>query len=262
MAAPALDLFAPGTAPALALLGTRISGLVLVAPTLSARTIPHRHRAVLILLLTALLAPVAILGIESPARITPETMLAEVVIGFALGLGAAVIVAGAEAAGESIANQIGLSGAALLDPLNNTSVPALAHFMQMVAVTLLLVTDLHVIMLDALVASTRVAPLGEPIAIAAGLRVAADTASTLFALGLRLAAPVMAVVLIGNVALAVLGRAAPQLQVIAVAFPLQIGLGLLALAASLPYVLTWFAGWAGTYDALTDRMMRAFLSGG
>ena len=42
----------------------------------------------------------------------------------------------------------------------------------------------------------------------------------------------------------------------------EIGLGLLALAASLPYVLTWFSGWAGTYDALTDRIMSAFLAGG
>jgi len=262
VAAPPIDFLAPGTAPALALLGTRISGLVLIAPTLSARTIPARHRAALVLLLTALLAPVALLSLKNPARITPESMLAEMVIGFTLGLGAAVIVAGAEAAGESIANQIGLSGAAILDPLNNTSVPALGQFMQLIAVTLLLVSDLHLVLLDALVASTRVAPLGEPIALVGGLRVAADTASTLFALGLRLAAPVMAVVLIGNVALAVLGRAAPQLQVLAVAFPLQIGLGLLALAASLPFVLTWFTGWAGTYDALSNRIMSAFLAGG
>src|SRR5690606_31274711 len=127
VAAPALDLFAPATAPALALLGSRISGLVLIAPTLSARTVPAKHRAVLVMLLTALLAPVAIYSMQSPARITPETMLAEMVIGFSLGLGAAVIVAGAEAAGESIANQIGLSGAAILDPLNNTSVPALGQ---------------------------------------------------------------------------------------------------------------------------------------
>ena len=153
MAAPALDLFAPGTAPAIALLGTRISGLVLIAPTLSARAVPPRHRAALVLLLTALLAPVVLLSMESPARITPETMLAETIIGFALGLGAAVIVAGAEAAGESIANQIGLSGAALLDPLNNRSIPSLGHFMQLTAVTLLLVSDLHLVMLDALVAS-------------------------------------------------------------------------------------------------------------
>lgn len=261
MAAPALDFFAPGTAPALALLGTRIGGLVLVAPSLSARVVPAKHRAAIVILLTALLAPVAMLSLERPPRITPETMLAETIVGFILGLGAAIIVAGAEVAGETIANQIGLSGAALLDPLNNTSVPALGQFMQMLAVTLLLVSDLHLVMLDALVASTRVAPLGEPLAIAGGLRVAVDTASSLFALGLRLAAPVMAVVILGNVALAVLGRAAPQLQLIAVAFPLQIGLGLLALAAALPYVLTWFPGWAGTYDALTDRVMRAFLAG-
>ena len=261
MAAPALDLFAPGTAPALALLGTRISGLMLLAPVLSARAVPAKHRAAFMILLTGLLAPVAITSMEQPVRVTPSAILGEVIIGLSLGLGAAVIVAAAEVAGESVANQIGLSGAALLDPLNNTSIPSLATFMQMVAVTLLLVTDLHHVMLEALVASTRVAPLGEPLAIASGMRVALDTGSTLFALGLRFAAPVMAVVLIGNVALAVLGRAAPQLQVIAVAFPLQIGLGLLTLAASLPYVLAWFTGWAATYDALTDGIMRALLGG-
>lgn len=256
-----LDLFAPGTGPGLALLGARIGGLVLIAPTLAARNVPMRLKIGFIVIFTMLLAPAAVTVDGVVPVITPASMLSETVIGFAIGLGAAVIVGAAEAAGETMAVQIGLSGASLLDPVNNMTMPAVGGFMQTVAITILLTTDLHLVMLDALSASTRVAPVGGSLSMADGLWAMVGTTSTLFALGLQLAAPVMTVVLIANVSLAVLSRAAPQLNVLGLAFPLQIGVGLLTLFAALPYMLAGLPGWAGIYDSLLDRVMSAFLGG-
>lgn len=261
MAAP-LDLFAPQTAPALVLLGTRVSGLVLIAPTLASKLVPMKVRTGLVVLFTLLLAPVAMTSVTGVPALTPAAIVGEALVGFALGLGAAIVIGGAEMAGEAMANQIGLSGAALFDPLNNTQVPALSQFMQLTALAFVLTSGLHVVLLESVAASTQVAPLGAPLALAEGMRAAAGLVSQLFLLGLRLAAPVMAVVLVGNVALAILSRAAPQLNILSVAFPLQIGIGLLTLAAAFPYLATVLPGWTGLYDALTDTVLRALLGGG
>ena len=67
-------------------------------------------------------------------------------------------------------------------------------------------------------------------------------------------------VMIANVALAVLGRAAPQLNILTVAFPLQITIGLFALLAALPAMAHFFEGWTGTYDGMMTHVARG-LSG-
>lgn len=253
-----MDLFAPGTAPVVALLGARLSGLVLIAPVFSSRTVPMMLRAGLIIALTALLAPVA-LGSATAARITPAVALTEVVIGFAIGLGVAIMVGAAEAMGDLLSVQIGLSGAAALDPLTNNSVPVLGTFGSLFAVTMLLSLDAHLVMLDAVAVSLELLPVGLPLDLGAGLAAMASWGTTLFLLGTRFAAPVIATVLLANIALAVLGRAAPQLNVLAVAFPIQIGLGLMVFAASIPLIGAFFSDWAVHYDGMLGQVLDAFL---
>ena len=261
MQAAPLDLFAPGTGTLLTLCGLRVSGLVLVAPVFSARMVPATVKAGLVILITLLLAPAARTHVAGIPVLTASTALSETMIGFAIGLGAALLVGAAEAAGELMAIQIGLSGAALFDPLNSHQVPALGQLMQMFALALLLSLDLHLVMIDAVAASARVLPIGGAVEIASGAGAMIQLGGSLFMLGLRFAAPVVAAVLVANVALAVLSRAAPQLNVLSVAFPVQIGLGLLALFASLPLIATFFTDWASTYDGMVGGVLRV-LGGG
>jgi flagellar biosynthetic protein FliR len=253
----ALDLFAPGTAAVVVLFAARLTGLMLVAPMFSARTVPAAVRAALLIVLTALLAPVA-RAHAGAAELTPAAAMGEMLVGFAMGLGAALLVGAAEAAGDMMTIQIGLSGAALMDPLSNQQVPVLGNFAQLLALTLLLTLDAHHVMLDALAASTRYIPVGSPVDAPGGAAAALSAAGSLFALGLRFAAPVVAAVMIANVALAVLGRAAPTLNVLALAFPVQIALGLVALAAAIPLIGAWYTGWADVYDAMLTTILRAF----
>jgi flagellar biosynthetic protein FliR len=261
-AAPSFDLFAPGSAPVLALFGARVSGLVLVAPVFSARLVPVAIRTALVILLTVLLQPVAMTHLTTTPALTPTTLLSETLIGFAIGIGAAIFVGAAEAAGELLAIQIGLSGAAIMDPLNQTQGPALGQFLNLYAVALLLALNAHLVMLDALAASLQHVPVGSAIDMQAGAASLVSLGSTLFALGLRFAAPVVALVLIGNVALAVLSRAAPQLNILSLAFPVQIGLGLFTFAAALPMISLWFQGWDLAYDGVLTRLFQSFAGGG
>jgi flagellar biosynthesis protein FliR len=250
-----LDLFADGSAATALLTGARVGGLLLIAPMFAARTVPMAVRTALLLVLTILLQPVAFGAVEGTPALTPYTLLSETLIGFTIGLGAALFVGAAEAAGDLLAVQMGLSGAASLDPLTSVSVPVLGQFANLFAITLMLALDAHLIMIDSVAASFAYIPAGAGVDAPAGFFALASMGSTLFMLGLRFAAPVVATVLIANVALAVLGRAAPQLNILSVAFPLQIGVGLFAFAASIPLIATFFGGWPGEYDALLTRLL-------
>lgn len=257
-----MDLFAPGSAATAVLVGARAGGVLLIAPVFSSRTVPLMLRSALLVLLVVLVHPIAMVAPGVEPVLTPGSLIGETLIGFAIGLGAALFVGAAEAAGDLLAVQMGLSGAASLNPLTQHSVPVLGQFTSLFAVTLLLAMDGHLIMIDSLAASLRYLPAGAPIDVQAGLGAMVSLGSTLFLFGLRFAGPVIAVVLIANAALAVLGRAAPQLNILAVAFPIQIGVGLLALAASVPLMATFFNGFAGEYDGLLTRLLGSMHPGG
>ncbi len=111
--------------------------------------------------------------------------------------------------------------------------------------------------LDALAERTRALPVGAAVDVRAGLGALLSQATTLFLLGLRFAAPVVAASMIGNVALAVLSRVAPQLNALTVAFPLQIALGLVATSAGLAFVATFMTGWGTAYAGELGRVFSA-----
>lgn len=253
----------PASVAALVLVSSRVGGLVLVAPVFSARTVPLRVRTMLVILLSLLLRPAALA--DAPAQglaVTPGAVLGEVLAGLAIGLGAALFVGAAELAGDLAAIHAGLSGAALLDPLTRTSIPALGQLTQLFAVALLLAADGHLLMLRALGESLAALPPGSAMDLRGGAGAMVALGSGLFSAGLRFAGPVVAAVLVANAALALLGRAAPQLNVLSVAFPVQIAVGLFALAAALPYLAPAFTGWGEGYGEMTAAVFTALGGGG
>ena len=253
-----LDLFAPGFAQSTVLLALRVGGLVLVAPMFSARNVPTKVKAGVILLLTAVMAPAAHAAAGAGAQVTPATFLGETLVGFAAALGGALFVGAAETAGELMATTMGLSGATLMDPLNGTSSTVLSQLAQLFAVTVLLALDGHLVMLDALAASAQEVPVGVALSLREGVGAMVHSGGMLFALGVQFAAPVIAAALIGNVALAVLTRAAPQLNVFSLAFPIQIALGLLATVASLAFLATAAGRWPALLESTVARIFAAF----
>lgn len=254
------DPLAAGSPETLVLFSARVGGLVLLAPVLSASVVPRLVRVGIIILLTVLMQPAALAAAHAahlvPA-VTPVALLGETLVGMAMGLGAALLVGAAETAGDVMAIQIGLSGAAILDPLDNTQVAVTGTFMRLFAITLLLTLNLHGVMLGALADSVTAIPVGTPLSAAGGAWAMVMSAGQLFALGVRFAAPVIAVVMVAHVAMAILGRAAPQLNILSVSFPVQIALGLGTLVASLPAIARWFTGWSGTYATTVQSIANA-----
>lgn len=253
-AAAVFDPLAPGSAATLVLVGTRVGGVLMLAPTFASQAVPRLVRVAALVLFTVLLQP-AVLAQGATATLTPTSLLVELLVGCAIGLAAALIVGAAEMAGDVMAVQIGLSGAAILDPIDTSAqLPVLGVFMRMFTVTLLLTLDLHAVMLTALSDSfTAIAP-GSEVSLRGGAEALVASGSALFTIGVRFAAPVIATVLVANIALAILTRAAPQINLLSVSFPVQIALGLFVLAAALPSLGQTLSGWPTVYRDLLAQM--------
>ena len=255
------DLLTTGGAATFILLAMRIGGLVLIAPVFSSKQVPMKLRTTIIVIFSIVLVPVARAHAHIVPQITPLTFLSETVIGFGLGLGTAIVIGAASAAGDMMSVQMGLAGASVLDPMTNIQVPVLGQFMTAFVTLLVFSTGGHLVMLNGLGSSLEVLPVGSIPDIGAGALAMAKMGGQLLSLGVMFSAPVMAATMLCNVALAILTRAAPQLQIITVAFPLQIIAGLFTLAAGLSLTAVWFAGWAAYHDGLLDRLLGPMLSG-
>jgi len=258
LAAGIPDFFAPGVAPAFALTVLRVGGLLLVAPAWSAKSVPMKVRTALMMLFSLMLLPAATANTNlATLHITPVTFLTETIIGFVVGLAAAAVIAAAEFGGELITTTSGLSGVAIFDPMNNTQGSLFSSFMQLLAVVVLVVGNGHVMMIQAIGYTFAAMPLGADLNISGGMYAFVPTAKVIFQSGAQFAAPVIAAVFITNVALAVMGRAAPQLQIMSVAFPLQIGVGLLTFAGSIALVVQAMARWTPGFTETLDTFARA-----
>lgn len=252
------DFFAPGIATAFVLTVLRVGGLLLAAPVWSAKTVPMKLRTALMMLFAVMIAPAANASTDVTAlHITPAVFLSETIIGLVVGLAAALTIAAAEFGGELVTTTIGLSGAAILDPTNNSQGSVFSTMLQLLALTVLLIGNGHVVMLQALAQSFHALPLGSFPDLRAGMGTFVPLAKVIFSAGLQFAGPVIAAIFVTNLALAILGRAAPQLQLISVAFPLQIGVGMITFAGSMALVVHVMNDWTTGFGASLETFARA-----
>ncbi len=236
-----------------ALVLARTLGLAWTAPALSTQGLGFRARLLLAVTLTALIGPIVARHVSSPPD--PASLglacVAEVVIGAGLGWAGALVIAGARQAGEVVGAQAGLSPAALFDPEAGEGMTAMGHLYGLVALGMFLALDGPTELVRALVESYRAIP-------AAGPGPSADSAAWAFGqvaraleLTLRASAPPALALTMAGLALGLLGRAAPSLQLVALSLPARtlIGLALAALGlATLAATLATAWGRAAPWD--------------
>ena len=255
------DLLTTGGMSTFVLLAARIGGMVLITPVFASKSIPMKLRSVIVILFAVVLVPVARAHVTGIPAITPLTLISETIVGFGLGLGTALVLGAASAGGDMMSVQMGLAGASVLDPMTNIQVPVLGQFMTAFATLLLFASGGHLVMITGLGSSLDVIPVGTVPDLGAGVLAMSKMGGTLISLGVMFAAPVMLATMVTNVALAILTRAAPQLQIITVAFPLQIVAGLFTLAAALGLTAVWFTGWSSYHDGLLNTILGPMLAG-
>lgn len=254
-----MSLFSPDQTAVAALLAFRLTGLLWTAPLFSAAMIPQQVKVVLLALLTILLFPVAGTFATPGLEVTALTLIGELTVGIMLGLGAAIFTAAAEAAGDLVAIQMGLSGASVMNPTSRQQLPVLGQFMGLFVLTLILSVGGHLVVLGALTRSLEIAPLGSPLEMAAGADAIVMLGGMLFTLGVQFAAPMIGANLIANAALGITARTVPQLNVLMVAFPVQIAVGLFTLAATLPMIAQFFTGFNGMYESVAADLLQSLV---
>lgn len=218
---------------------TRILALIASAPGIGDNSVPVQAKIGLALAITVLLAP----ALQLPHGLQPASaeglliMLMQMLAGLAMGFSMRLVFAAVEMAGESSGLQMGLGFASLYDPQNASFTPLISQFLARLAVLAFLAMDGHLYLLAALAESFQAFPIGHLTHSAMALQSLVSWGGSLFIFALQISLPLIGTLLIVNVALGILTRSAPQLNLFAVGFPLMLAAGFVMLALTLPYLV-------------------------
>jgi flagellar biosynthesis protein FliR len=216
----------------------RILAFIASAPLWSTGGIPRQTRLIMGIAITAAIAPtLTAMPIVQPASLTGLwIMLQQMLIGIGMGFAARIVFAAFDMAGEFIGFQMGLGFATFFDPMSSSQTPVIAEFIGLIALLLFLSMNGHLLYVATLAQSFSAIPVSAtPLGAASWLNLA-ELGSKIFSAGLLLALPVIVALMITNVALAVLTRAAPQLNIFALGFPITLLGGFFAIAISMNYL--------------------------
>lgn len=217
---------------------TRILSMIASSPILGNMQIPARVKVGLSVLLAIIIAPT--IGEMPPVAVgSPQgllIMIQQIIIGVAMGFTMRLIFTAVEMAGELAGLQMGLGFASFYDPVNAAHSPIVAQWLGMIAALAFLAMNGHLYMLSALAESFRTLPVGNSMP-SQGFHDVADWGESIFAYALQISLPILAALLITNIALGILTRAAPQLNLFAIGFPITLAIGFLVLVLSIPYFI-------------------------
>ncbi|MCW8833273.1 MAG: flagellar biosynthetic protein FliR [Colwellia sp.] len=221
---------------------TRVSALVMTMIGFGARTIPTRIKLFLCLAVTVAIMP-AIPPTEVEQLLSFNTVILvaqQTIIGVMLGFITVMVVNTFTLAGQIIAMQSGLGFASLVDPASGMNVPAVGQFFLILSSLLFWVMDGHLAYLQFIAASFDTLPIGSDSLHSIKFKEIAEWGSWMFATALSLAlAPLTAMLLI-NFSFGIMTRAAPQLNIFAIGFPITMMAGLLIMWLTFGNFLTHF----------------------
>lgn len=212
----------------------RILALFTAAPLFRQRTVPVRVKVALAFLVTLAVAPSLP---AAPAQGDVAWLIVQqLAIGIGIGLALQLVFAAFEIAGDLLGLQMGLSFATFVDPQAGGHSPVIGSFLALVATLVFLGMNGHLLMISGIVESFRAIPVGAAGPAASEWRSLALLGADMFRVGLHIALPLLATMLLMNLALGVISRTAPQLNLFAVGFPATLLIGLAALAFSMPFL--------------------------
>ena len=219
-----------------ALLFARLGAVLMVAPVWGEQAVPATFRLGLAVLVTASLAPsLAATSPPLPASIVQAAPLivSEIIIGLILGLGARLMMSALQVAGATVGIASGLGFAQQIDPIASQPAAVFSGFFSLLGLVLIMSVGLHRVMIEAASDSYALFPPGAFPPIADAVEFMVSAVSTSFRLGIQIAAPVLVFSLIFNIALGLVSRLLPQVQVFMTAMPLSVILGLAVAALGL-----------------------------
>lgn len=216
----------------------RILALLVVAPPFNNIAISVRIRLILGLAIAIAIAPALppIPAIEPSSGLGLWILAQQMLIGTAMGFSVRLIFSGIDMAGMMISMQMGLGFATLYDPENKSQTPVVSEVLGVIALLLFLSINGHLLMIATLTHSFNALPIGAGLPGSESWLNIAKAGVIIFKSGMLLSLPIVLALMITNLALGVLTKAAPQLNLFAIGFPLTLSLGFTALLFGLSHL--------------------------
>ncbi len=236
----------------------RISAMFVSVPLFSIRAVPARVRLILSVAITLVVMPLLppLPAVEMFSYTGFMMAIAQIMIGLTSGFILQLVFAAIVFAGQGIALSMGLGFSMMVDPQSGEQVPVVAQIYTVTTTLIFISLDGHLLLIQMLLDSFKTLPIGIDGIDKAGIWSIIVWSSRMFAGGLLLAMPVIASLLLVNVIFGVAARAAPQLQIFSVGFPVTLMLGLLLVWKTLPDVLDQFSGMLTDAYDLIGQLLR------
>ncbi len=215
----------------------RIGSMTLTAPILSSSNLFPQAKVGLSVVLALIIYPFVPEPPMTPDQPSEYVLLifGELLIGLVLGFLGRVMFAAVEFAGSIIGLQMGLSMANVFDPQSQQQVSLIGQFENIVATLIFLVLDGHLLVIQALIRSYDLLPVGGAHINSQLMEMITRVTSGVFSIGFQLGAPLIVSLFLANLVIALLSRAVPQIQVFVVGFPLTLLLGFFFIMVGMPF---------------------------
>lgn len=236
----------------------RLDGLLLAAPLFGAGLIPVRVRILFAVAITIMILP--ILPPAPPIEVFSYQGLFysinEILIGVSMGFLVQLVFEAVVVAGQTIAMSMGLGFAMMVDQQRGVSVPVISQYFLILVTLLFLVFNGHLMMFSLAIESFTYLPVGFWHADTVGFLTIAEWGSQMFLGALKIAMPAVVSLLIVQVSVGVMSRAAPTLNLFAVGFPVIILMGFIIIQLSLPTLLPNFQSMTDDVFELINGLYR------
>ena len=236
----------------------RISVVLFLLPFFGGNSIPKPVKAALVLVLSLALWP----QLSFPGSMMPEgwniviMFIGELVLGLILGLLVNFLFAAVQLGGQIIGFQMGFAMVNVVDPITGTSNAVSAHFLYMCTMLTFLVLNGHLYLLKAVGLSFEYVPPGTLLLSPELAKDIFRFSTLMFTLAIRIAAPVMAALFLVDLALALISRAAPQMHVLILGFPIKITVGFFFLGFILTIMTVYVGDFLHGLDAMYENVLR------
>ncbi|PCJ71778.1 MAG: flagellar biosynthetic protein FliR [Rhodobiaceae bacterium] len=234
---------APHVAYVFILVFSRIGTMVMLMPALGEVSVSARVRLTFAVVLSVLMLPLvenAYAPMSSNMGGVSWAIISEIFVGLFVGGAARLIMSALQVAGTVIAFQTGLAFAQNVDPTQGVQSALFGSFLSILSVTMIFATDLHFLLIGAIRDSYVLFKPGEVLPLGDFVEMAVATVGGAFQLGVQIAAPFLVFGLIFYLALGILAKLMPQVQIFFVAMPANILLGFALFAVLMGALVTWF----------------------
>jgi flagellar biosynthetic protein FliR len=213
----------------------RLTGIMIFAPFFSSQSIPVHVRIVFSLASTLVLAPALPVHFIPPGldlSSLTAVLINEIMVGATFGIAASLVFAGLQFGGQLISFQLGFSLINLIDPQSEVEAPVFSFIHNSVGLLFFLLINGHHWFLLAISESFRSIPVGGIHLDAPLMAHIIRLSSQVLVIGVRIAGPIIAVTVIADIVMGVIGRAAPHINILIVGLPLKVLVGFSFLSVS------------------------------